>query len=673
MKKLFSLNLYLDALKRIRLISIVFLAITVFGSVQSAMVYLSSYIYSLPSQGYNADMESLSLINVSGGAAIYATMLTPIIMIMAMSYLFKRNESDFYESLPYSRGQMLVSSALAVMSVNVLTLLISSGVGVAMILPCLGKTVEYRFLTGLFELLGLLLCSFVSVAIASVAVSVTGTAVNCAIVSFVLIFAPRYILVLLNSSVEALCPTLISGHAIPLFDNGYNMLTALMTGNNTVLISPASYIYTALLGAAYAALAYGLFLKRKSEHATQPFANKLFRHIASVLPALVVVSFGIFLVALDVGLIVVTIFFLPVALGAYFAYSLITARKGEWLSTLKVLPIFIGASVLAAVTVVFSANLFNAYSPTAEEIHSVSIIAPETDIWHSHIDYSDYVSKRAKNVVITDTESKEIIERAIERGVDLDSHTSYTPVNFKINTGYDSYRTLYLTNEEYTAIITELAKNEEYKSLWLTVNEGATNISISDIVSIQGADAEQILATLADEVAECGFEKWFSVYTDADAIAMLRYYVELEGRSYIVSLPITEEMPRSCSLYLEKYRENVGQLFLDMQAAINSCVSGTGEELFATFNFTTEDKTNYWIDYDLTVGDEEMQTVFNEIITLLSVDPVGGYDDTVYLNLHTDSSFSRRYYGNFKVPKENMERLTEIFEEYGETYRDIDE
>ena len=672
MKNLFSLNIYLDALKRIKVVSIVFLAITVMGSVAGGLTYLLPYLYQ-PTYQSSTEIQVLSLLDLTSGAAGYVTMLAPVVMIVSMSYLFKRNESDFYESLPYSRGQMLVSSALAVMSVSVVTILIFSGIGVAIILPCIGKTVEYRLLKGLLELLGLILCASVSVCAASFAVSVTGTAVNSAVVCFLLTFVPRFILLLINSSVEALCPTLMSGHIIPLFDNGYNMLAAMMLGSHKVFTSPQAYIYTVLLGVAYATVAYILFVRRKSEFATHSFAYKIFRHIFAVLFALFIVTFGIYLIAIDAWLTVFALFVFAFAIGVYFAYSLVSGKKDGALSSLKAFPILVGASAVVALTVFLSANLFNSYSPSAEEIKSVSVFAPETDEWYNYIEYSDYVSKRAENITLTDTESKEIIERAIKRADDIDSHASYVAVSFKINTWYNSYRTLNLTSEEYTKIITKLAENEEYKALWLNVKDGAINPSVSDDVTVEGEDAELILSALAEEVAECGFDKWLSVYTSGDVGARLQYYTELGGRTYIVSLPITEEMPRSYSLYLEKRKVAAENLVLDMKETIASCVEGATEELYVCFNFTDEDNTSYWIEDDLTPGETDMEALFLEIFGLLSTDYVSYDDVTVYVSIYSNSSFSDYYYYSFKVPSENMEKINDIFNKYGESYRDLAE
>ena len=371
-------------------------------------------------------------------------------------------------------------------------------------------------------------------------------------------------------------------------------------------------------------------------------------------------------------MIAFAVFLFAIAVGVYFAYSLVTGRKDGALSSFIAFPVLIVASALVALTVFLASAAFNSYAPTKDEIKSISVFAPETEEWYHHIEYSDYVDKRAGNIILTDEQSKEILARAIARGVELDNHTKYHTVSFKINTGFDSYRTLRLTEEEYTSIISTLATNEEYKELWLNVNEGAFNVSVSNYLIVEGADAEAILAALAQEVRELGFDKWFSAYRDSDAEARLQYYIELDGQTLIVSLPISKQMPKTYALYLEKERIATEKLVSTMKAAIESCVSGTGDELYVSFNLTTSDKTTYWIESDLSVGDRDKQLLYLEVLGLLSFDHVNYEDDTVYITINCDDSFSDHYYGNFKVSPENLDRLTEIFTEYGETYRTIE-
>ena len=186
---------------------------------------------------------------------------------------------------------------------------------------------------------------------------------------------------------------------------------------------------------------------------------------------------------------------------------------------------------------------------------------------------------------------------------------------------------------------------------------------------VEGEDAEAILDTLMQEVREMGFDKWFSAYRDAEELARLQYYIELDGQTLIVSLPITEQTPKTYALFLEKERIATEKLLSDMKAALESCVSGTGDELYVSFNFTTEDKTTYWIESELSVGDRDKQLLYLEILGLLSADSVSYEDDTVYVNINCDDFLLDNYYGSFKASPENLERLTEIFEKYGETYR----
>ena len=93
--------------------------------------------------------------------------------------------------------------------------------------------------------------------------------------------------------------------------------------------------------------------------------------------------------------------------------------------------------------------------------------------------------------------------------------------------------------------------------------------------------------------------------------------------------------------------------------------SDGSEGLYLSFNFTTPDKTTYWIDGYL---DEEKCKVAKEILTLLSKEKPDYEDDVVYVNIYGEEFDSEYYYCNFKVSSENKEELIELFKKHGESY-----
>lgn len=674
MKKFFSLNFYLESLQRIKIAAIIFFAVVLFTSAMGSVTHLMGYISTLSDPSATVTKTVLSLTDVVGGGVTFVTVFVPLLTVAVFAFLYKRNEADFYEALPYSKREILISSVLAVFTVAVVTLLVSSGVGVAILAPCLGKTVEYRFVKGIFELLGLIFCSAVTISGTVLAVSVTGTQRNGIFVSFVLLYVPRMILALLNYYVEMLCPTLMSGHAIPLFDNNYSIHAALLFGNDKVLTSPMAYVYTLILGILYAVCGYILFTKRKSEYATHSFAGRIFRHITSVLFALFIVTLGIFLVCLDGFLIVIALFVFAIAVGVYFAYSLSTGRKERGIApTFVAFPILIGLSGVLALTVFLSSLGFNSYSPKPEEIKSVSMVVPEADDWYTVLSYNNYVLRRAEKVTLTDDESKKIVSDAVKRGVHLDTYNGYTAVYLKIKTVGYSYRYLYVTDEEYATLNRKLAENKEYEKLWLRVDEGAMDPQIFGSVNIGSEGASRVLETLAAEVSEVGFEKWFSACTESYSDANINYYAEIDGETWTVTLPIPETMPKTYAAYKAEEKLAAEKTYENIKSAVYSALDGDGEEMTLYFSFTYGAKDTYWIDTYATAGDSELRGICDKLFALVSPEVPGSDDLSIYLNVYGDGLYSSDYYCSFKVEKENEEKLLELFKEYGESYADYGE
>ena len=125
------------------------------------------------------------------------------------------------------------------------------------------------------------LCALLCSAAIALACSVTGNIFSNICLSGIIIFLPRFILILVHSTVTNIYAAASSTHFIPLLDNSYNMLAgqflsvfepSFHSSNDLsdMLLSGVSNAYTLILSIIYIAIACLLFTIRKSETAGKP-------------------------------------------------------------------------------------------------------------------------------------------------------------------------------------------------------------------------------------------------------------------------------------------------------------------------------------------------------------------------------------------------------------------
>ncbi len=667
MKKYFSLRFYLDTLIRLRTLTIVFAVIFSAFAVVGNIGHLISLL--TPSlAGGSEVLTRLDLFSVASGLSSFVCVAAPIMTVIAFSFLMKRSDSDFYEALPIRREAMLISVMLAVLSSMVFVIAVSSVVGVAVITPCIGKTVSYDFLRGFVEALCLLLCTVLAVLGSSVAISVTGTVRNAWLVAVTLLFVPRMILALINNSVMMLCPALVKGHVIPLFDNNYNLLTALFLGNDKVAFNPWAYLYTVIISAVYFIVALTLFKKRKSEFAAHSFTSKIARHMTAVLISVYVAMLGVYLVCIDTWLILISAFVFAFAIGIFFAYELITSRreKRSVTSALVAFTACIGAVVIAVATVFISSFVLGSYSPDAEDIESVSLSPELAEDTFGFLTYEQYVTLRCENVKLDDELSRNIVAKALERGYDGTNSRDYISVALKIDTGFVTYRRVSLTPEEHLALSSLFAENTAYKDLWMKVSDGAIAPTIHGSVDITGEGAERVLGVMEAEIAEIGFDEWFSIYYGSynEYAANINFEAIYGNDVYMVSLGIYEQMPKTYSVYLEELQMAAENTYDEILESLTDAASGEGEELNLYATLYTE-FDGYYIETVISDGTAS-EGLVSELFAL--VEPTAYGNESAYsisISVYGDGINSKSLYAEFSVSAQSIDELRELFKKYG--------
>ena len=182
MKKYISQRLLLFTLRENWL---PFAIVSVFG-------IILSLIYNSITFAFTDGVMILNIASVTPALKAIPALLVPF-TVKAFCFYMKRCEADFYESLPYTRVQVLFSVTATLSLLSIATLSISM---LGSYLASLEYISTHVFLVGdsISIFFAYVIASEISIFATAVAVSVTGHSVNAMIASALLLYIPRWTL-----------------------------------------------------------------------------------------------------------------------------------------------------------------------------------------------------------------------------------------------------------------------------------------------------------------------------------------------------------------------------------------------------------------------------------------------------------------------------------------------
>ncbi len=337
----FNKKLYADGLRRLRMVGLTLLAITVILTLFLIWTSnLSGTVY-----GY-ADLTPVL------STYMYAA---PVLLVFtAFSFLFRRNASDLYHAFPITRTGLYITLSASVFTWAFGTILITRLLAyLCVLLQGQAFAPAYFALQTLSYCAGALLIG----ACALIGVSITGTRFSAFIVSGLILFLPRCISALCGFVLTDTAPLLSPIDLGILFDVtlnipvmwfldgflgiGRSLFGSSFAAKNT-FVSYQAQLYTLVLSLLYLALGAQAFLRRASETAEKSAPSRRLQHVYRGLISMPLFLLLAILIARDVdqplgsGHTILIIF----AVLVYFLYELITTKRFKnLLSALYVLPI----------------------------------------------------------------------------------------------------------------------------------------------------------------------------------------------------------------------------------------------------------------------------------------------------------------------------------------------
>lgn len=491
---------------------------------------------------------TVDLMNMHPLSILSFTVIAPLLTIYLFRFLNRRDSSDFYHALPYTRTCLFVSRIAAVYTLSFLVLWGTTGISM-FLHTCFRGYFKVLYANAFLLLLRYSVCVFLVVAAVSISVSVTGNIIANLAVALMIIFGPRLLLILMGHTVTSTLSIVNYEQLSGIFGNGLNQVTGLMFGMfigfDTVLDSISPIIYTTILGILYLIAGNWFFNKRKSEAAQQAAASSKLQLLFRVIPALVfcmIPNLSIFEYAArrdlpdPIEIYNWAVLYL-IGILLYFAYELVSSGKLRNLK--KAVP---GVLVLLGANVCVIAFLFGlragllSYKPSAEKITSVKLCGTNFHRYDGYRADGDLLADVLGTIELEDPEIKKLVAERLDQSIRFDRNRDqhYVKVEdymgeetvqsydlqrtVEIRTGFGrKKRNIYFLASDLDLISQKLKQQSGVEEAFMKLpdlTEESTWIELD--VDREGMNLElpPIYEAYREDIKDMGFSDWYSYYME---------------------------------------------------------------------------------------------------------------------------------------------------------------
>ncbi len=351
---IFNLRLFLEGLKRLRVIGLATGILAVTTSALIPIVYWIECVKGDRNDFYITEAGSAYGRSVQSGMlcipACLMMFLAPFFFLTLFSFLHKRKDSDFFHAIPYTRTcvyQSFVASALTFIgAIQLLCGIISATLWglcpyVSVNSGSIAGTVAVSFLAAA------MLSAFMMLAL-----TVSGTPGSCMIL-FVLFTVFVRVVVGIYLGMLDTTPIIDIDYLWDHFPLSFNrflpfeVLVFCMGGGKGAVCPVGDIIYTVAVTSILFVVAGFLYARRKSEMAGNPASGKRTQSLFRIMIAMPTALLMVCALRIEGDIAVFLIFFVITAL-IYFIYELITTKRPK-----NLLHIFPGFGIVLGIAAVF--------------------------------------------------------------------------------------------------------------------------------------------------------------------------------------------------------------------------------------------------------------------------------------------------------------------------------
>lgn len=617
-KNIFSINMFWQSFKQLKAIAIVanilmlfFNAVTIW---MNAIGCEAAIKMNADNPTFKYMPEIISVDNAHGALVLMFVVFTPIFALNTWKFLNRRNTSDFYHSLPYTRVCLFLSKTAAALT-WIVQIMVVSYVTTAVSYILLKKyfIVDHSTLFRFF--LATLICCLLVYAAISVACAVTGNTFNNIVVSGIILFLPRIMISLGTSAVSTMSQIVTADRAISFINGTQNLVTAYVFscftfGYNTqeIMLSVQGNIYTLVLAVIYMVLALVLFVARKSETAGKASSGRGVDFVSKFVVAAFVSATGTMSMVVEsynnsdisnveqlsyVYVVIVCCFISAIAVVLYEFFA--SRHSFKFKRCLLPTACAWGFAFLMIPVLNVAADSILSYKPDRSDIEYVIISEKDEFGYYSDsagIDYYDSIAKRTK---IDDEKILDVVTEALKSNIEMVEKDEYDKFYYYGGHGYyededgksenfvgyevyikdgllGKYRTIYFTAEQEQVIIKNIQNVKDYKDAFYDLPQYSDASVLWYTNNDLGEEESKLLyETFLEELKTVRFEDYYKTLKNNE------YYsgtVELElsfsrdGYIYTASIMVNNKyFPKTVNKSYELSNKVAKQHTKGMEAA----------------------------------------------------------------------------------------------------------
>lgn len=624
----FNIKLYLQALKRLKVIGLVTLVCMMLFSVFSII-------------HNNLGRNSIEYVQAHSGAYFMMTfvviIIVPLMVLILFHYLTTRNGSDFYHSLAQKRRSVYFSFVAAVVTWAMIIIVCFT----------LVTTIAYMLVSKLcilsianilaYSFNILISCILVTVVFA-LGCSITGTVFSSLVASACILVLPRLIITIFSYMIASESLILSTDNIALLASPSCNLPVEIifddilsLTYNNSISSFGFSTLYTFILAIIYLLIGCKMYEKRPSETAGKAASSKKIQYcLRMIIGYLITLFIVVYLYPVFVhnrsyiktSIDVLILIFL-IAAFVMFLYELITSRTLK--SALKALlhsPILLpmDAATIGLLLLINSYTLNNV--PAASTVDYIKVdIYDVCEIWDLTNDfpdeytlindqytvdygdnwtnnnyyyngaYPDYIFQRLSDIELTDKVAIEAASTALneycsqikknpnlaegsyyhDEASDTDIYYLY---EFRITygTGHSELiRHVRMTASDAKVIINSLLESTEANDIMHSLPEYDKTGTYVSNPNLSDDEVKEIYNTFREEIKNVSMTDYLNTVISSHTVTSLDLYDNEASTPSSTQLYLTSATPNAFSLYMKYYNEHNQNSFDEkLSTALNS-------------------------------------------------------------------------------------------------------
>lgn len=565
-KRIFNLNFFIAGFTQLRKFGIIGTVIMILCS--AAPVIRQALRY--------ANAQKASKIFVSYVGSNYSNILlfmlfAPVLAFYGWNFLTQRNQSDFYHSLPFTRKCMYITRLLSIIAWQTI-IVFSSCVSTLLVYKIYDNffVVNYGSIIGMF--FAMWCASMLCIAAISLSCSLMGNLFDNIFATFLILFFVRVLITVVTSTMSSVLPILINDKVNVLFDNSYNIVFGTLAhmfygmgeSLTSIVLSPASVIYTLVLSIIYFVLGNIAFAKRKSESAGRISSNRRIGCAMRFLMAFLICAISVnFYIKNDwnyhyytgwAGSNFVTTILIAAVMSAFVVilHEFLNTRSFSNIKKYAIPPLFAAyaASGILYIGINSGIETTAAHAPFADDVEYVTIMP----YFSNESNKKDYFSNMKGNIKITDYG---IIDRVCAALSDNGSHIQKKSdfneyINdikgeayvVKLKDGLlEKYRMVYMSYDDIEYISSHLSNEEGYRELYQNLPKNVTGFETRE--ELLDDDREKLYEIICSEYSEYPISNLFKL----NYFIYLRAKVNVNDVWYSMNLPIVRGMQEAYNFY----------------------------------------------------------------------------------------------------------------------------